>query len=129
MPIFAIGAGPLETIIKFAHPRPFPEHNIRHHFAGQDDDHGVYAKEYNIDAGMVLSSHVHAYDHLSVLAKGIASVRVGKGTRIVFGPEIIVVPKGEEHELRAVTPVTWYCIHPMSVADPDRAEQFILNKE
>jgi quercetin dioxygenase-like cupin family protein len=92
----------------------FPPQNIRHHFAGQDDDHGVYAKEMLIDAGTVLTSHVHAYDHLSIIGRGIAHLQIEAGTRVVVGPQAIVIPKGAAHELRAITDVVWYCIHATS---------------
>ena len=101
--------------------RLFDDHfqpgKIRHHFAGQDDDHGVYAKELLIDAGMVLSSHSHTYDHLSILSQGIASLRIGQGTRIIVGPEAVVIPKGAEHEMRAITNVVWFCIHATNEGD------------
>lgn len=106
----------------------FPSRNIRHHFAGQDDDRGVYAKELLVPAGWILRSHKHDYDHLSIIASGVAHLTVGPATRVVCGPEMIVVKKGEAHELRAVTPVTWYCIHPTGETDPDKVDDVILTK-
>lgn len=127
--IFAAGPAASNAAVRAA-LRPFgdafPPQNIRHHFAGQDDDRGVYAKELLIPAGWMLRSHSHTYDHLGILSQGIAHLRIGENTRIVIGPEAILIPKQEEHTLRAITDVTWFCVHPTSETDADKVDQVIL---
>lgn len=120
-----LAAGPAASEFVARELRRFPESRIRHHFVGQDDAKGVYAKEHHILAGEVLSQHVHTYDHMSILSHGVAHLRIGKGTRVVCGPEVIVIRKGEEHELRAITPVVWFCIHPTEATEPEGAERTI----
>lgn len=106
----------------------FPPQNVRHHFVGQDDERGIYAKELLIPAGWTLGSHEHGYDHLSILASGVARLTMGGKTETAIGPRAIVVPKGARHELYAITPVTWYCIHPTDETDADKVDHAILSQ-
>lgn len=103
---------------------------IRHHFAGQGDAHGVYAKEARIPAGGFVVSHSHAYDHLSILASGVARVEVaGQATQRLHGPCALTVKKGLEHKVTALTSIVWYCIHPTDETEADLVDAAILAKE
>jgi quercetin dioxygenase-like cupin family protein len=103
---------------------------IRHHFAGQDDARGVYAKELHISAGTLLTSHRHAYDHLSILASGFASLTLGDDVpHVLHGPVALTIPKGAEHTLRAITDVVWFCIHPTEETDTLKIDEAILSQE
>lgn len=129
--IFA--AGPAATIAAPNALRPFgeifPSRNIRHHFAGHDDDRGVYAKELLIPAGWALRSHSHPYDHLSILASGYASLKLGDDeVHLIHGPRAFTIKKGVVHTLRAITSVTWFCIHPSDESDADKVDHVILAK-
>lgn len=107
----------------------FPPELIRHHFAGQDDDRGVYAKEVHIPAGWTLASHAHHYDHLSILSSGMARLKIDGVTKLVQGPHAIVMPKGSQHELYAITTCVWFCVHPTNETDPGKVDEVILTKE
>lgn len=128
-----LAAGPLACdVASRAALKPFgdvfPAENIRHHFAGQDDDRGVYAKELLIPAGWTLGSHEHHYDHLSILSRGIGRLTINGRSELIEGSRMIVVPKGTAHELYAITPCIWFCIHPTHETDPDKVDQVILKQ-
>lgn len=105
----------------------FPPENIRHHFAGQDQARGVYAKELRIPAGFDLVSHEHPYAHLSILASGSALwVSGGMISQLLTGPCVVTVEVGVAHSLHAVTDVVWFCIHPTDETDPAEVDAVIL---
>jgi quercetin dioxygenase-like cupin family protein len=84
-----------------------------HHFSS-----GVYAKQMRLAKGYFAVSHKHAYDHLSILAAGVADVTVdGKTTRYT-APACVEIKAGLHHQITALEDVTWFCIH--AVADEDR---------
>lgn len=107
----------------------FPHQNIHHHFIGQGQDKGVYAKELHIPAGFHLISHKHRYDHLSILASGEAWLHQGANSRLVRGPCAISIPAHEPHEVRAVTNLVWFCIHPTDETDADAIDETLIEKE
>ncbi len=106
----------------------FPQGNIRHHFVGQDQSKGVYAKELLIPAGFRLVSHDHPYDHLSVLAKGTGVIEVDGVKTTLTGPTALTIHAGKLHTLWAETDVVWFCIHPTDENDPTKVDQVILEK-
>lgn len=106
----------------------FPAANIRHHFIGQGQEKGVYAKELHIPAGFLLVSHSHGYDHLSVLASGTVQITIGGKTETMTGPRAITIRAGEPHTLRAVTKAVWFCIHPTDETDVAKVDDAILTK-
>ena len=113
--------------------RPFNESElaelVRHHFIGQDDAKGVYAKEIHIPAGFSMVSHRHAYDHLSILAIGKVSLKCGdKPPELLAGPTAITIRKGEEHSLYALTDAVWFCVHPTEETDAARVDAAILEQ-
>lgn len=116
--------------ILFPSMKPFaevvPPENLRHHFVGQDDEKGVYAKEIHIPAGTVLVSHKHAYDHLSILASGWVRLEVNGEVQRKSGPMALVIKKGEEHSLMAITDTVWFCIHPTDETDEDKIDETLL---
>jgi quercetin dioxygenase-like cupin family protein len=106
-----------------------PAAAIRHHFAGQDDAKGMYAKETRIPAGMWLLQHVHAYDHLSILASGVVRLEVDGGVLELHGPRAIAIRKGQSHKVTAITDAVWFCIHPTDETDADKVDDVILRRE
>lgn len=104
----------------------FPAANIHHHFIGQDQAKGVYAKELRIPAGYRLVSHAHSYDHLSILASGTITLEVGGASRKMVGPCAVTIKAGVHHTLRAYTDVVWFCIHPTDETDADKVDDAIL---
>ncbi len=107
----------------------FPADNVRHHFAGQDAAHGVYAKELHIPAGFKLVSHSHAYAHLSILATGTVLWQAGSDVPCAMtGPSAITVRAGVEHTLHAITDAVWFCIHATDATDADQVDAAILKE-
>jgi quercetin dioxygenase-like cupin family protein len=87
---------------------------IKHHFAG-----GVYAREQTLEMGREVEKHVHDYDHLSVLCRGVAIMDIDGELHHLKGPCVLEVKAGQKHRITAVTDITWLCIHAESVADPE----------
>lgn len=107
----------------------FPTENVHHHFVGQDQDRGVYAKEVHIPAGYELVSHQHPYDHLSILAKGTIMLTVGDTPgQFLIGPRAITIAAGVEHSIVALIDAVWFCIHPHDETDPATVDEVILRK-
>ena len=119
----------LEMIVKEA-MRPFaevfPAANIHHHFVGQDQARGVYAKELHIPAGWTLGEHRHDYDHLSILSSGTVRLTRGGATEEFTGSCAITIKAGVTHTLVALTDAVWYCIHPTDCTDPDQVDDVLL---
>ncbi len=74
---------------------------------------GVYAKEVHIPAGHMLVGHVHAYDHLSILASGEVLLSEGDGAlpKSFKAPAAIEIKAGVEHAVYAHLDSVWYCLH------------------
>jgi quercetin dioxygenase-like cupin family protein len=95
---------------------------VHHNFGG-----GVYAKETQIPAGVVLTQHTHPHDHLSILAQGIAMVEADGERRTLIGPCCITIKAGAPHKVTAHTPVVWYCIHATEDTDPATVDTSVLS--
>lgn len=107
----------------------FPSENIHHHFVGQDQAKGVYAKEVHIPAGYHLVSHKHLYDHLSVLVSGRVCLSVGPLHYYFTGPRVLTIEAGKEHSLRALTDAVWLCIHPTDETDASLVDDTLIEKD
>lgn len=97
---------------------------IQHHFGG-----GVYAKECFIPAGQEHEQHVHKFDHLSVLAYGVAEVTVDGATTKHVGPTCLTIHAGKSHKVRAITDLAWYCIHASEETDPSRIDETLIEEK
>lgn len=129
MPIASFGPAAIAAAtrgIEGAFADIFPAGNVSHHFVGQDQAKGVYAKELRIPAGVWLVSHAHAYDHLAVLASGTATLTVDDKEQTITGPCAVTIKAGEHHKLTAVTDAVWFCIHPTDETDADKVDDVIL---
>lgn len=103
---------------------------IHHHFVGQDQARGVYAKELHIPAGERLVSHKHLYDHLSILASGtIWLVEGAHARRLVSGPAALTIKAGVTHSVHAVTNAVWFCIHRTDETDANTVDETLIEKE
>lgn len=73
------------------------------------------------NAGDVEQGHTHAFDHLTLLAKGSLSVVVEGKTTEFTAPHMIYIKADKKHELTALTDETVaYCIHALrDAANPD----------
>jgi quercetin dioxygenase-like cupin family protein len=78
---------------------------------------GVAMKRHNLKAGESVQKHSHDYDHVSILAKGIAAVTLNDAATIMVAGEELLVKAGESHNIEAITEVTWFCIHPDTVSE------------
>ena len=108
----------------------FPGDNIQHHFVGQDADRGVYAKELRIPAGFDLVSHLHTYDHLSILASGVVIwTSFGAAPRTLRGPCAVTVAAGVAHSLHAITDAVWFCIHPTDETDAATVDETLIRED
>jgi quercetin dioxygenase-like cupin family protein len=95
--------------------------DITHHFVG-----GLYAKETRIPAGMRLTQHVHAFDHLSALMKGSAVVDVDGKRTMHDAPALLTIKAGHAHEITAVTDVVWACLHATDETDPEKVDAGLI---
>lgn len=98
-----------------------PHENIQHHFTA-----GVYAKEVHIPAGMLLVSHSHPHDHLSILASGRIVLTVNGVATEMTGPRAINILARHEHTVVALTDSVWFCIHATEETDPAKVDGAIL---
>ena len=94
---------------------------ISHHFGG-----GVYAKETLIPMGYTLTQHIHANDHLSILASGKAVVDVDGEPRTVDGPACLLIRAGRRHSVTSISDVVWYCIHATEETDASRVDKTLI---
>lgn len=98
---------------------------VHHHMPGAD---GIYAKEVHIPAGVELTSHAHTFTHKSILAAGKALVRSGEAEGLVEGPWVLTIEKGVPHSVRAITNVTWFCLHATNESDPERIDHTLIER-
>lgn len=97
--------------------------NVEHHFGG-----GVYAKETRLPAGYSMGKHVHQHDHLSMLGSGFALLTVDGVSREIRGPACITVEAGKVHEVKALTAITWFCIHATDETEPGKIDEALINE-
>lgn len=101
-----------------------PGLGVEHHFCD-----GVYMKETFIEHGYKVSQHVHHFDHLSVLASGMAEVEVDGIKTTYRAPKILKIKAGKVHEVTALTDVIWICTHRDDETDPAKIDASILSGE
>lgn len=94
-----------------------------HHFAK-----GVYAKEQHLPSGWKATSHRHAFDHLSILAKGRAKVTCDGVEKEYQAPACVLIKKGVTHQIEAIEDVVWFCIHATDVSDPARVDEVLIER-
>lgn len=96
--------------------------NISHHWAADE----VYSKRTLIPAGVILTQHVHPYDHASALVSGTAVVEVDGISEVHEAPKMLMIKAGRAHSVSALTDVVWHCIHVTSDTNPETVDQTIL---
>ncbi|MDM0007891.1 hypothetical protein QTI51_24630 [Variovorax sp. J22G73] len=94
---------------------------VSHHFGG-----GVYAKETVVPAGFVLVQHKHEHDHLSILAAGRVELMVDGVRSELTGPACVTIVAGKHHGIKALTNVSWYCIHATDCTDAQRVDELLI---
>lgn len=82
-----------------------------------------------VNAGDTEIGHTHAFDHLTLLAKGILNITVDGVTTEFTAPQMIFIKKDIVHELTAVTDNTVaYCIHPLKESSGDIIDASMVPK-
>lgn len=94
---------------------------IEHFYAGD-----IYSKAAHIPAGHILVQHKHKYDHLSVLASGTVIVEVDGVRAEHTGPTCLNIKAGAHHGVRALTDAVWYCIHSVTDAEKEDADELLI---
>lgn len=79
-------------------------------FGGDEESGNVFIVETKAPQGYELCSHEHVHAHTSVLVSGTAIVHVGDTSEIYSGYNLITIPKGVTHSVKAVTDIIWLCI-------------------
>jgi len=96
---------------------------VVHHFSA-----GLYAKQMLLPAKHYAVSHAHAYDHLSILAKGDVTVEV-EGVRTEYkAPACINILAGHHHIITAHKDSVWFCIHATDETDADKIDEVLFGK-
>lgn len=95
--------------------------DIKHHFGG-----GAYVKVTRIPAGVELTQHAHPHDHLSLLIEGTVVLQDGPREYVKTGFQVIKIPAGVVHSVRAVTPAVWACLWATDCDNPTVVDQVIL---
>lgn len=93
-----------------------------HHFSD-----GLYTKQMTLKKGYWAVSHAHNYDHLSILATGVAEVTTDEHETVVYiAPACIQIKKGVNHGILALEDATWFCIHATNETDPDKVDEVLI---
>lgn len=103
--------------------------NIKHHFSDS-----IYAKEMCFPEGYIALSHKHTYSHLSVLAEGSCIVTYmiegeREHARAYTAPSVIEIKAGIEHQIEAITDVTWLCIHATEEKDVSKIDTVLIERK
>lgn len=70
------------------------------------------------NAGDIEIGHKHQFDHLTLLAKGMAKVTVEGISTVFTAPHMIYIHKDKIHEIESITDETvLYCIHALRDAN------------
>ena len=94
---------------------------VAHHFSA-----GLYAKQMHLPAKHFAVSHAHAYDHLSILAKGDVTVEVD-GVRTEYkAPACINILAGLHHTITAHQDSVWFCIHATQETDANKIDEVLI---
>lgn len=98
--------------------------HIQHYFSGRE-----YAKKMILPAGHYAETHIHNYDHLSILAAGDVLVTInGKITRY-SGPDCITIPAASSHRIDAITDSVWFCVHATNETDPEKMDSVLIKEK
>lgn len=94
---------------------------IVHHFSA-----GVYAKQMHLPAGHYAVTHAHAYDHLSILAKGHVIVEMDGAETEYVAPACLTIHAGKHHRIVALEDSVWFCVHATDETDPDKVDEVTI---
>jgi len=86
-------------------------------FAEVDD---IWVRAYSVaKANTVLSQHVHAHDHITLVSSGsVEAWQDGKSIGVFEAPSIVKIPAGKKHAFLALTDnVVVCCLHNLRGTD------------
>lgn len=94
---------------------------VEHFFSGRE-----YAKRMTLPKGHWAESHVHSYDHLSILAYGRATVETPEGVT-EYGPgSCLTIKAGVTHKIVALEDSVWFCVHSTTETDPAKVDEVLI---
>lgn len=97
--------------------------DTQHHFSS-----GVYAKEMHLARSHYAVSHKHKYDHLSILASGVAVVECDNEAKLYTAPACITIKAGVNHKITALDDVVWFCIHATEETDASKVDAVLIQE-
>ena len=92
-----------------------------HHFAP-----GVYARECQIPAGVVLTGKIHKTEHLSIISKGVLDVYSNGVVTKITAPYTFVSKPGTKRGVYAYEDVVWTTIHVTDETDIEKLEAMLI---
>lgn len=96
---------------------------VEHHFFP-----GLYAKRMVLAGGHYSETHKHNFDHLSILAAGVADVTVDGVTQRYTAGDAITIKADAVHTITAVSDIVWFCIHATTVTDPELIDYTLIKE-
>ena len=87
---------------------------------------GIYAKQLLLLENHSAPTHVHKYDHLSILAYGRVVIAVNGNQLIYTAPACIEIKAGQEHSILAVEDSIFYCIHATNEKDINKIDETLI---
>ncbi len=79
---------------------------ITHHFSS-----GVYVRQMHLPAGHVAQTHLHRFDHLSILAQGEVILSVNGVHSRHQAPACLTIAAHAAHQILALSDCVWFCLH------------------
>ncbi len=67
--------------------------------------------------------HQHVHSHMSGLARGWALFTVDGKSEEIHAPHLFNVESGHDHQVVALTDVTWWCIHATDERDETKIDE------
>lgn len=98
---------------------------VKHHIAG-----GMYAREMNLPANMVIIGKIHKEDHVCVISKGIVDVVDQYGKCRYESPITFTSKAGTQRVVIALTDTVWTTIHTCgNMTDSDDIESKVVTED
>ena len=90
---------------------------------------GIYAKQILLLENDTAQTHVHQYDHLSILAYGKVVIAVDGKQLIYIAPACIEIKAGQAHSILAVENSVFYCIHASNEKDINKIDEVLIGEK
>lgn len=88
--------------------------------------HGIYARQIDIPAGIILTGEIHKYSNLNILIKGKIKVSIADEIELIEAPYIIISPPGTKRIAQAITDCTWITIHGTFSTNLDDIREYFI---